>query len=72
MEHDLDAAQLQRMLDALGCFALRMLVTYLKYSDEMDEAASAEFQSAVEDWVAVAGEFLPVEDIVEEMQRGTA
>ena len=60
-------AEAQILVDALGKFALAMMVTAIQQRDNMSDEAVAAFGQVIQNWVAVAGEFLPVKDIAEEM-----
>jgi hypothetical protein len=66
---DVDA---QILVDALGRFALAMMVTVHEQRDDMGNDAQAAFDRVILDWVATASEFLPVKEIAEQMFPGAA
>lgn len=61
---DVDA---QILVDALGRFALAMMVTVHEQRGDMGDDAQAAFDRVILDWVATASEFLPVKEIAEQM-----
>lgn len=53
----------------LGNFALGMMSTFVVNHDEIPEDIAAEFKRHIDVWVANAGEFLPLEQWIEDMRK---
>lgn len=56
-------SEAQILVDALGRFAMSMMVTAHEQRENMNDEANAAFDQVILNWVAFAGEFLPVKEI---------
>jgi hypothetical protein len=56
-------AEAQILVDALGRFAMAMMVTAHEQRENMNDEATAAFDLVILNWVTFAGEFLPVKEI---------
>lgn len=63
MAGHLDPGSVDSMVEALGTYAMRMTRTAIEFRDEMSDAAVAEFDRIVSDWMAVAGEWVSVPEM---------
>lgn len=46
-----------------------MLTTFIRHQSDLDDEIADDFRRHVDAWVAVAGEFLPIEEILDEIRR---
>lgn len=65
----IDADVMDVLVGHLGNFALGMMATFIRYQDEIPDEAAAQFKQHIDAWVANAGEFLPLEQWIEEMRK---
>lgn len=65
-DSELSNDEMSVLVGALGRFAMGMLVTYGRHADNIPAEVKEDFNEVVARWVAVAGEFLDIDAILEE------
>lgn len=68
-ERTVTPEELDRLTQHLGRFAMGMLVTFGEFEAEMSDEAAAHFRRHIDVWVAVAGEYVDFDELMNKEQE---